>query len=268
MTVDTIQTGLHDGSLRQLAGEIMGPVTGQPFGAYLFAGDEPGAELGRQLEYSVFLEAFGNTPDQLAREFGPYEQSTLFIIVLDHLRRLPAGVMRVVLPSPAGSKSLNDLALVWGEPAKTVFERTGLTLDPARTWDIATLAIAREYRGKAAAGLVSMGLYQTLSLAARGCGAEWFVAILDLPVFRLIRWKLRLIFAGFKGITALPYLGSAASIPAWCDVVAAERRLEATDPYLYEILVVGRGLEPAVRPLDLSRCSCLTARPREAAAGR
>jgi hypothetical protein len=268
MTADGIHLCLEETGLRQLAQEVIGPVTGQPFGAYLFAGDEPGAELGRWLENAVFLEAFGNTPDQLAREFGPYEQSTLFICVVDHLRRLPAGVMRVVLPSPAGSKSLNDLALVWGEPAETVIERTGLALDRACTWDIATMAIAREYRGKAAAGLVSMGLYQSLSLAARSWGAEWFVAILDLPVFRLIRWKLRLIFAGFKGITALPYLGSAASIPAWCDVVAAERRLEATDPYLYEILVVGKGLEPAVRPLDLSRCPCLTARPREAAAGR
>ncbi len=63
-----------------------------------------------------------------------------------------------------------------------------------------------------------MGLYQTLTLAALHCGIDWFIAILDMPVFRILRWKLRMIFAGYEGIGPLPYLGSAASLPAWCDV--------------------------------------------------
>ena len=66
----------------------------------------------------MFLEAFGNTADQLAEEYRPYEQSSFFICVLDHLRSLPAGVMRVLQPSPAGFKSLKDLETVWGEPAR------------------------------------------------------------------------------------------------------------------------------------------------------
>jgi hypothetical protein len=176
--------------------------------------------------------------------------------------------MRVLLPSPQGFKSLNDIEPVWGVSAASLAERNGLALDLHKTWDIATLAIAADYRGKASRGVVSMGLYQTLTLAARRCGIEWFVAILDMPVFRMIRWRLRMIFAGYEGIAPLPYLGSAASIPAWCDVLAAERHLAATDQDLHAVLVDGVGLEPALRPVDLGSADRITEWRRRLAAGQ
>lgn len=258
---------LADAELRRLAGQVIAPEATEPFGAYLFLGDEPGAELARQLERVVFLEAFGNTPDLLKRELGPYESSSVFICVIDHLRRLPAGVMRVLLPSPGGFKSLRDIEPFWGETAAVLQERTGVELDLSRTWDIATLAVAPGYRGGAARGLVGMGLYQTLTLSALHCDIGWFVAILDMPVFRMIRWKLRMIFAGYEGVAPRPYLGSVASIPAWCDVEDAERHLAATDPDLHAILVKGVGLEPGLRPVDLACAERLVVRRRGATAG-
>ncbi len=253
--------------MRSLARRVTAPEAPEPFGAYLFGADEPGAQLGRALERAVFLEAFGNTRELLAAEYGPYELSSVFLCVIDHRRGLPAGVMRVLLPSPLGSKSLNDIGSVWGETPAGLIERTGLGIEPERTWDIATLAIAPDYRGKAAQGLVAMGLYQTLTLAARRLGIEWFVAILDMPVFRMLRWKLRMIFAGFDGLAPRSYLGSSASIPAWCSVVEAERRLAEQDPDLHAILVLGEGLEPALRRVDLARVDSLVAWRREEAAG-
>lgn len=151
--------------------------------------------------------------------------------------------------------------------AAALADSNGLALNLERTWDIATLAIAPDYRGKASRGIVGMGLYQTLTLAARRCGVEWFVAILDMPVFRMIRWRLRMIFAGYEGVAPLPYLGSAASIPAWCDVVAAEKHLAATDQDLHAVLVQGIGLEPALHPVDLGSADCLAPWRRERAAG-
>jgi len=253
--------------LQRLVDDVVLPEADEPFGAYLFRADEPGAELGRSVERAVFLEAFGNTSELLAEQYDPYESCSVFICVVDHLRRLPAGAMRVLTPSPLGFKSLNDIESVWGDPAAALLERTGLALDPERTWDVATLAVAPEYRGNAAQGLVGMGLYQTLTLAARHCGIDWFVTILDMPVFRMIRWKLRMIFAGYEGIGPRPYLGSVASIPAWCNVVDAERRLAATDGDLHEILVQGVGLEAALRPVDLGCADELLARRRAATGG-
>jgi hypothetical protein len=257
---------LSDADLRQLVRASTQRDAGEPFGAYLFAAGVPGADLARHVEESVFLEAFGNTPDLLAREYRHYERNSFFICVVDHLRGIPAGAMRVLTPSPAGFKSLDDLEPVWGLPARRLIEHTGLDLDVAYTWDIATLAVTAEYRRGAMSGLVTMGLYQTLTLAAFHCGIEWFVALLDMPVFRILRWRLRMIFAGYEGIGPQPYLGSVASLPAWCDVALAERRL-AEDEELHSVLVRGEGLEPALRRVDLAAADRYVIRRDAAAAG-
>ncbi|HET6494492.1 MAG TPA: hypothetical protein VFH61_03895 [Thermoleophilia bacterium] len=259
---------LKDAEVRRLTRRVVAPDANEPFGAYLFCGDDPGAALARYVERTVFLESFGTTPEMEAEAYDPYEPSSAFICVIDQLRGIPVGAMRVVLPSSAGFKSLNDIEPIWGESAEELMGRNGLKVDLGRTWDIATLAVIPDYRGKATRGLVLMGLYQTLTLAARDCGIEWFVAIFDMPVFRLIRWKLRLIFAGYEGIGPMPYLGSTASIPAWCDVVQAERRLAETDQDLHAILVEGLGLEPALRRADITRADRLVAWRRPAASGQ
>lgn len=258
---------MDDRELRELTIEVSAPGAVEPFGAYLFGSDEPGAELGRYLERVVLLESFGNTAGDLAREYGPYEASSSFIVVVDHQRQLPAGVMRVVHPSPVGLKSLNDLESEWGESVEVLMERVGMECAFGKIWDIATLAAPIEYRARATGGLVTMGLYQTLTLAAQAAGIEMFVAILDMPVFRLLRWKLRMIFAGYPGVGPRPYLGSQASIPAWCDVRSADRHLAAVDPDLHRILTEGIGLEPALRCADLASISNTRALPGAATAG-
>jgi hypothetical protein len=258
---------VEDEKLRRLTAEISAPGAAETFGAYLFGTDEPGAELGRHLERVVFLEAFGNTMDDLAREYGHYEASSLFIVVVDHARQLPAGVIRVVKPSPVGLKSLNDLEAIWGENAEAAMRRTGLEFGPEKIWDVATLAAPPEYRARAVGGLVTMGLYQTLTLAARASGIDLLVALLDMPVFRMLRWKMHMIFAGYRGLGPLPYLGSPASIPAWCDLLYADKHLAAVDPGLHGILYKGIGLEPALRLADLGLVTRTTARDDLAAAG-
>ena len=167
--------------------------------------------------------------------------------------------MRVLRPSPAGFKSLLDVEPVWGVPLDDLFRGAGLVHEPERTWDVATLAVAADYRGKAAMGLVSLALYQSLTLAARRQGIDWFVAIFDVPVLRMIRWKLHMTFTGFRGVAAASYLGSAASLPAWCSLTDAEARLAETSPELRALLFDGKGIEPAVRPVDLDHTSQLAA---------
>lgn len=250
---------LQDAELRRLTRDVTVSGAPEPFGAYLFRHDEPGADLCRYLEQRVFFEACGDLPEVMAAGYEPYDESSMFFCVVDQLRMVPAGMMRVGLPGPLGFKSLNDVEPVWGEPVTAMMERTGVTIDPEKTWDIATYAIDAGYRGRAARGLVGMGLYQSLSLAALQSGVEWFVTIIDMPVFRLVRWQLCLIFAGYKGVGPKPYYESPTSIPAWCDVIAAEKRLAATNRDLHEILIRGIGLERALRPVDLDGLERLVA---------
>ncbi len=247
------------GALESLVASVVGPRPEETFGAYLLARDEPGAELARAVERAVFLESFGNTPEMLASEYAPYEDSTVFACIIDHRRMLPVGMMRIVVPSPAGLKSLNDIESIWGQEINDVVERTAIPMDLDRTWDVATLAVMPDYRAKATGGLISMGLYQTLNLAALRCGMEWLIAVFDVPVFRLLSEVLCMSFAGFTGIHARPYLGSPASLPAWCNIAAADLRISETDPHLHAILFSGTGLETALRPVDVTRASQLVA---------
>ena len=253
--------------LKELAQQVIGLAPAEPFGVYLFRAHEPGADLARHVEQSVFLEAFGAHSDHWGHEYGRYEASSLFICVVDHLRWLPVGAMRVVLPSPAGFKSLDDLERFWGERAEVILERTGMTFDLTKTWDVATLAVDPEYRGRATHGLVAMGLYQTLTLAARSSGIDWLVAIFDMPTFRMLRWKMHMVFAGYAGVGPVPYLGSPACIPAWCDLCAAERVLAASDRDLHAILFEGTGLESGLRPADPASFEGLTTRPLKVVGG-
>src|SRR6266516_4584263 len=107
--------------LTELADELIGErQPSEPFGTYLACSDEPSAELARSVERAVFLETFGDTAELLDAEYQPYESASIFFIVLDHRRRVPAGMMRVIVPSRAGFKSLDDIARVWNQPVDNV----------------------------------------------------------------------------------------------------------------------------------------------------
>ena len=140
--------------------------------------------------------------------------------MMDHRRRLPAGVIRLVLPSPAGLKSLGDVEPVWGHRIDDVIERTNLRLEAGSAWDIATLAVDSEYRGRAADGLVSLGLYQGVAQLALQCHVKWVVTVLDLVVLNLLQGVMADPFERFAGLEPLPYLDSPASLPVYCDLDA------------------------------------------------
>lgn len=218
----------------------------EPFGLYAFASTDVGAELGRNLERAVFLETFGDTPELLAAEYAPYEASSLFFVVVDHRRRVAAGVMRVILPSAVGAKSLNDLGREWGDDPAVVLARTTGAPPESAIWDVATLAVAPEYRGRATAGLVSLSLYQALFMTGERWGNRGLVAILDTAVLRMLQWQLAGLFASFPGIDSRPYLGSASSRPVWCDIATWRARLREVKPVLHDLFFEGIGHEEAM----------------------
>ncbi len=70
----------------------------------------------RDCEAEVFLQAYGNTREELADEYGPYEDASVYMAVTE-----PGGTAvaacRLILPGPAGLKTLNDVARVaWMTP--------------------------------------------------------------------------------------------------------------------------------------------------------
>jgi hypothetical protein len=229
--------------IRALSEAVMtaGGRHGTPFGTYVFSAHEPGAALARHVERAVFEESFGSTPDQLATDFAAYEDASLFFCVIDHERQLPVGMVRIIVPGPAGQKSLDDIAAEWGQDVPGVLARTGLALDPGRAWDIATLAVAPGYRNR----VVSQALHQAIGVGTMACGVDWYVSVLDTRVLRLLQAQLARVFRLYEGVEPAMYAGSV-SVPVWSDLVAYRRRLQAQDRALYETIFEGRHLEVVV----------------------
>jgi hypothetical protein len=94
-----------------------------------------------------------------------------------------------------------------------------------------------------------IGLYQAVARLARYFAVNWLVAILDYPVYRLIRLQLRRIFVAYG--EERPYLGSARSVPAYCPIRDAELEAATADPDLHELIYVGSAIKDALRQVEL-----------------
>jgi hypothetical protein len=215
------------------------------FGLYFFRNDEPEAELARRVEQVVFQDAFGNTPELLAAEYGPYERNSFFVCVIDHRRSLPVGSMRVLLPG-GPHKSLDDIERCWGAPLDEVLAGTGVAIDDATTWDLATLAVDPTYRD----GTVRTALFQGVNTASVLAGANWYVAILDIVVLRMIQSCTSRIFSRYAGVEPMRYLDSVSSLPVYADLERYLGRLRRDDPHTYELMYCGKGLEPVLSHPD------------------
>ena len=238
-----------DLSLRELTESVIGDDRPeQPFGTYVFSCTDPGAELGREIERQVFLEYFGNSRELLAEEYEPYEPGSMFYCVIDHRRMSPAGVMRMIVPSAVGQKTLADVEQVWDRTPDELFASVGTAVDPARIWDVSTLAVAADYRGRGSEGLISLALYQALFQAALPFAVDYFVTILDLVVLDLIQTRMGRPLSHFGGVEPKDYLDSPSSIPVYIDILDYGVRLRQSHPPIHEILFEGTGIHEAVAP--------------------
>lgn len=119
-----------------------------PIGHRLVAYQVPGSNIfsgiGRRLESNVFGEFFGDTPELLAREYGPYDAASTFLVVVDTERERAAGAIRVIEPSPKSLKTLVDMGMM-GLPVGSRLWRNGIA-DLSRVADIGSLAVRKSYR--------------------------------------------------------------------------------------------------------------------------
>lgn len=229
-------------------------------GLYVVRPEQAEAALPLLVEEQAFAEALGDDAAAvLAEQFAPYDHATLLFCVLDHRRRTPAAMARLILPSKFGLKTLNDLPGVWGVSAEELFEADDFDFDPNHTWDLATLAISPEYRAAAFQGTLTLALCQAVSVLGLTLGFPCTLTVLHVPVLRMLQWKLQRPFHDFEGVEPRPYLDSPASLPAWMHLKEWHRRLAERDPVLARIMIEGTGLEEAVRAPDWDRAAELAA---------
>lgn len=199
----------EDTRLRQLLADWPLP-TEDRFGCYLVPGSSQHSDLARAVECSVFQNFFGNDPSIMCAEYGPYEEHSTFVLVVDRELEQPAGTLRLIASSSAGLKSLNDIAR---EPLSIPLARVMdchriETLDTC--WDIATVAVMKEYR-RSTSHLISTMLYGVVTDEALRGGISHCVAIMDQHVFSQLTELLALPFVPIASSQPFEYLGSSVS---------------------------------------------------------
>jgi hypothetical protein len=215
----------------------------------LLVADSP-AEIAaaRDVEARVFLDAFGNTPDVMAQEYGPYDERSRFLAVLDDGSGRALGAVRLIVPNATGElKTLTDAAgAPWHLSAPDTLRAAGFA--GRAVWDVATLAVDPDAR--AARLETTFALCHALYRYTRAAGAQGLVTILDDKVLRVLR-AIGLPWAPMAGATSQFYLGSPASTPCIVGVEECARSVRARRPDLAPAVVDGVFRSISCDPADL-----------------
>ncbi len=207
-------------------------------------------DAARRVEAAVFLHAFGNTPEVMEEEYGPFEARSRFVAVIDEESGSALGAARLIVADSSPVKTLVDVAgEPWRLPVADSLGAVGLT--PRTVWDVASLAVDPRYRAGAAGAEVTLALCHGIWRYARNCGVPGLVTILDDRVLRVLR-VLGLPWQPMAGATSQPYLGSPASTPCVFVLETAEIEVPAARPDLVPALDRGVLRSITVEPADLA----------------
>lgn len=211
-----------------------------------FVFDPIGEELeaARNCEAEVFMEAYGNTTEEFDLEYGPYQDSTGFMTVLEEDGRA-AATARFIAPGPAGLKTLNDVSRPpWRVDGMRSARAAGV--DPARTWDIATIAVRP---GAGRGGLCAGALYHGLIKAAYANDIDYVVMIMDSRARDLLT-ALGMPTQALPGTKTGEYLGSASSTPLWAHISRGLEQQRQGSADAHRLIVKGIGLDGVAMPSD------------------
>jgi hypothetical protein len=198
-------------------------------------------------EAKTFETTYGVPYEFHVDEFAPYESASAFLVVVDRSDMIRA-TMRVVTPGPAGLKTLVEAARSpWHIDAMRAAAAVGI--DPARTWDVATLAAARglgRHRFE-----VTAALYHGLTLAARRNRVASLLMTVDERVRGILQTYFGLHTSALPGAKPQPFEGSPASTPVFghcSQMLDLQRR---RNPEAYRLITQGIGLgEVAIPAID------------------
>ncbi|HSX02244.1 MAG TPA: hypothetical protein VLI05_02915 [Candidatus Saccharimonadia bacterium] len=223
----------------------------QPFGVYRI---EPqtgtphwALPVARLAEADVFA-FYGDTPEDLEREYGPYDPYSTFFILIDHANGLPAGMLRVIRRSPLGFKSLTDIessepGRYWNLPLTQALQAAAVDFGPKTTLDMVTMGVVPAYHRHAYSGRIAKAIYHMACKYTLEQAARYWVTIVDESAHNSFKRRLGEPFSYYEGIGWKPYLGSSLSLPVWVDIEDWMARLCVNDPKRFGWLFRGEGLQ-------------------------
>jgi hypothetical protein len=207
---------------------------------------DPAGELlaaARECEMEVFHHWFGNTSDELEAEYAPYAAATTFLVLAD-ARGHVLGEVRLVMPSPAGLKTLDDIgAPPWGVDGQRAAHAA--RMDLSSTWEVATMGVRPGLRGGGVQH--ALAIYHGLVLVARANAVTGMVAILDQRVRGLLE-AVGLVYPAIPGTAPAPYLGSPSSVPVFVDFASMLDNQRRRAPEAHRLIALGIGLDGIAVP--------------------
>jgi hypothetical protein len=124
-------------------------------------GDEPLSNIARWLEGQVFQDTFGHDTSEMVDMYGSVETDSTFLLVLDRRSKLPAGVMRLVGGNAAYTLTLAEASdyIPYSVEQIRLFHNIQ---EDEKAWDVATMAIAKPYRGKLFSQVAVSGMLERM----------------------------------------------------------------------------------------------------------
>jgi hypothetical protein len=197
----------------------------------------------RECEAEVFLRWYGNTREQLAEEYGPYEDATAFLCVADEYGEVLAAARLLAPGGAAGLKTLVDVGRApWGIDGARAVLATGADL--ATTWDVATLGVREQRRDTAR---LALALYHGIANVSRANAMSAFVAVLDQRVRRLLD-SVGVVCRALPGTSGAPYLGSPESTPVYVLPTSVFDHQRRELPDAFRLVTLGQGLDGIAVP--------------------
>jgi hypothetical protein len=207
--------------VRALVGDFLRNEDGLPKSRLVGVIVESGELLSnaaRWLECRVFDDAFGNDAKVMQELYGKVEKDSTWFVVLDKRKKLPVGVMRAVGGESAFGMTLAEAPDLIRLP-KDVRDPDRLLRDyhgikpTENIWDVATVAIEPEYRGKISGQVAVMGMLERMFFREAGRrGITKMLALLDIKALRgltSIGVPLHTLYGPQK---SFPYAGSESTL--------------------------------------------------------
>jgi hypothetical protein len=194
-------------------------------------------------EAAIFERTYGVArPDHVA-EFAPFEDQSAFLAVLDADGAI-AGFMRLIHDGPMSIKTLVEAG---GPPwwIDGMRSARAVGIDPAHTWDVATLGVPRGARRNRL--LITAALYHGLFHAARENDVRSLLMTVDERV-RAILAAMGLITHALPGAVPGPFCGSPASTPVFGHCAQMMQVQRRDNPEAYRLIIQGHGLENVAVP--------------------
>lgn len=224
--------------------EVITLTDGPRYALMVINNDSEFSNLARSVEAEVFSEYFGNDPQLMAEEYGPYEDASTFFLVVDTEDKRRAGVMRILRNSSLGFKATNDVSAmgITDLEPRQVLENIGVKSEET-TLEIATIAAAPDYRGEKTNSLISAAMYRALHKYCHANGYTDLIAIIDAKPLQNLHDIHLPVRTSPHVQSPFAYLDAKANSLIHIPVYEVEASMQAHDQDTYDFLLGDAGFD-------------------------